>query len=63
MAIAPDARERLGLTASSATALLDYDRTEAADESLWQQDRAAPMSDEKQSLEHRSLLATARTFR
>ena len=60
MAIAPELveRELLELEATSATALLDDDETEAADESLWQQDRARPMSDAKQSLEHRSLLAT-----
>ena len=58
MAIAPDETELLKRKADSATALLDDDDTEMVDESLWQQDNAAPMSDEKQSLEHQKLLAT-----
>ena len=62
MSFAPDEKELLEPESTSATTVLDYDDTETADESLWQQDCAKPMSDEKQSLEHQNRLAAGPNY-
>lgn len=62
MAIAPDKEQLLELETNSATALLDDDVTEAADESLWQQDCAAAMSDAQQLSAQQKRLAAGPNY-
>ncbi|MBI2478376.1 MAG: acyl-CoA desaturase, partial [Planctomycetia bacterium] len=62
MAIAPDETDLLELEASSSTALLDNDEPEAADESLWQQDRATSISDAEELAAQQRRLAAAANY-